>query len=322
MSWVAVGVAAVGAVGSAVASSSAAKSAANAQTGAANSAAALQQSQYNQTRQDQAPWRNAGGDALSALEYGLGIGSRSGGGVAKSQANFDSQAYLAANPDVAASMGTEKGELNAYQHYLDFGQNEGRAFTYTPEAQAQVAAAGGGSNGGASSGGYGDLLRKFDLSTFQADPGYEFTKQQGEQSINRNALAAGRYASGAALKSLDRFNTGLANQTFNDAFTRFNTQQTNTYNRLSGVAGTGQQSVNATGVLGQQAASAAGGALVGAGNAQAAGTIGANNAYTNAFNTGLNYWSGQQVINALRPKTGNTNGDPYGTLGATGGGAF
>lgn len=48
--------------------------AANAQTQAANQSVAEQQRQYNQTRQDLAPWRTTGGSALAKLSdlYGLG----------------------------------------------------------------------------------------------------------------------------------------------------------------------------------------------------------------------------------------------------------
>lgn len=46
----------------------AAKSGANAQTNAADRAAQLQQQQYEQTRADQAPWREAGGRALTKFE--------------------------------------------------------------------------------------------------------------------------------------------------------------------------------------------------------------------------------------------------------------
>lgn len=46
----------------------AAKSGANAQSNAANRAAELQQQQYEQTRADQAPFREAGGRALTKLE--------------------------------------------------------------------------------------------------------------------------------------------------------------------------------------------------------------------------------------------------------------
>jgi len=73
MSWGIV--AAVGAtVVSSVVSSNNAKKAANAQTQAAQTAADAQYKQYLQTREDQAPWRQAGEKTLSQLSGGLGSG--------------------------------------------------------------------------------------------------------------------------------------------------------------------------------------------------------------------------------------------------------
>ena len=59
--------------GAAIYGASQAGKAANAQAGAAQNASNTQLQMYNQTRQDQGPWRQAGGEALNALEgyYGL-----------------------------------------------------------------------------------------------------------------------------------------------------------------------------------------------------------------------------------------------------------
>jgi hypothetical protein len=65
---------AVAAVAGAVISSKASSNAARAQQNAANTASQTQLQMYNQTRQDQTPWRVAGGNAVGALSnwYGLG----------------------------------------------------------------------------------------------------------------------------------------------------------------------------------------------------------------------------------------------------------
>lgn len=54
-------------LGSSLLGSSAAKKAANAQTAAADQATAEQRRQYDQTRTDFAPWREAGGQAIGSL---------------------------------------------------------------------------------------------------------------------------------------------------------------------------------------------------------------------------------------------------------------
>jgi hypothetical protein len=63
----AAGIAAVGGIASSVIGGSAAKSAANTQAAAADRAAELQNQQYQQTRADTAPWREAGGKAIGQL---------------------------------------------------------------------------------------------------------------------------------------------------------------------------------------------------------------------------------------------------------------
>lgn len=60
-------IAGVGAIGSAVIGSSAASSAADTQAAAANHAADLQNQQYQQSREDAAPWRAAGAGAIGQL---------------------------------------------------------------------------------------------------------------------------------------------------------------------------------------------------------------------------------------------------------------
>src|SRR3990167_5123295 len=51
-------------------------------------------------------------------------------------------------------------------------------------------------------------------SGFQADPGYQFRQQQGEDAINRAASARGGRLSGRTLQELGEFNSGLASQEF------------------------------------------------------------------------------------------------------------
>jgi len=63
----AAGIGAVASIGSAAIGSHAAKKAANTQADAANHAADLQNQQYQQSREDMAPWRLAGGKAIGQL---------------------------------------------------------------------------------------------------------------------------------------------------------------------------------------------------------------------------------------------------------------
>jgi hypothetical protein len=60
---------------------------------------------------------------------------------------------------------------------------------------------------------------------FQADPGYQFTKGQGEDQINNKAAMGGMAHSPQTTKALMSYDTGLANQTYQDAYNRFNTDR-------------------------------------------------------------------------------------------------
>ena len=100
----------------------------------------------------------------------------------------------------------------------------------------------------------GPLTRTFTLEDYEADPGYQFRLQEGEQAINRAAAARGQWTNPATVRELQRYGQGLASQEFGNAFNRFQIGQGNRFNRLAALAGTGQTAVNTTGQLGAQMA--------------------------------------------------------------------
>lgn len=112
-----------------------------------------------------------------------------------------------------------------------------------------------------------DQMLYGDPSEFMTDPSYQFRKQQGMDGIESSAAASGGLLSGAALKSLNGYNSNLASQEYSNAF-----------NRLSGVAGTGQTTATNLGQFGAQNAMNQGNAAINGANAQANGLIGAANA--------------------------------------------
>jgi hypothetical protein len=71
------------------------------------------------------------------------------------------------------------------------------------------------------------------MDDFQADPGYQFRKEEGEQALDRKLQALGMGESGQAVKEAIRFNQGNADQTYNDAFNRNRTEEQARYNMLS-----------------------------------------------------------------------------------------
>lgn len=143
--------------------------------------------------------------------------------------------------------------------------------------------------------GYGSLMKDFTLQDFRADPGYNFRLQQGNQQLNNQLSAMGLRESGRALKEGLRFSQGLADQTYNDAFNRYNINRQNKFNFLSGVGGSGQQAAQqiasnanqfgagASNVLGNQM-QLSNQNITGMGDSRAAGLIGQSNAWTGGLN--------------------------------------
>lgn len=121
-----------------------------------------------------------------------------------------------------------------------------------------------------------------DQSTLEATPGYQFNLTQGLKAASNSAAARGLGTSGAALKGASTFATGLADNTYQNQFNNANTNQTNAYQRLSGLVNTGENAAAQTGSAGTAAANTAASAQIGAGNAQAAASNATGSAISNA----------------------------------------
>jgi hypothetical protein len=166
------------------------------------------------------------------------------------------------------------------------------------------------------SGTYGSLTKPFDAQTFQQykDPGYEFQLQQGQQALQNSQAAKDGVLSGAALKDLIGFNQGMANNAYQNAFSRYMTQNDATYNRLSNLLGIGENAAAGLGNTGAQVTSGIGNTLTSGAAAQAAGQVGAANAWTNAINNANGYYA----LSKLTGNNGNTSsqfsGSPMGSL--------
>lgn len=108
-----------------------------------------------------------------------------------------------------------------------------------------------------------------DYSGFYQSPEYAWTQQQGLQSLDRSAAARGGLYSGGADADRMRFEQGLASQEYG-----------NYWNRLAGVAGTGQSVGSGLGQLGANMATNIGSQYNNMANARASSylTQGNNNA--------------------------------------------
>jgi hypothetical protein len=144
-------------------------------------------------------------------------------------------------------------------------------------------------------------------------PGYQFTKTEGTRGVLASAAARGAGLSGGALKSLDRYTTGLADSTyggtFNRALSTYDAQlrgQTQGFNQLSSLAGGGQQAATTLGQFGQNSATNIGQLMTGIGNAQASGTLGKASAWqtglSGATNTFSDLLANQGMIGSPSPQ--------------------
>jgi hypothetical protein len=150
-----------------------------------------------------------------------------------------------------------------------------------------------GTSGNTKAAGYGSLDAPFTAADYLAnqDPGYQFQLQTGAQAT-RNADTPGVGSlSSAGLKDLMSFNQNMAATGYQNAFNRYQTQQSNTFARLSGLAGLGQNAASNTGTAGTSLGTGIAQSTAAAGAATASGILGATGSVANAGNSlgGLAY---------------------------------
>ena len=172
---------------------------------------------------------------------------------------------------------TGKQAAGLYQPYQDLGQTGVNAFNANmPYLTNQFSNA--------------------DLNSNLA-PNYGFMLQQGQGANLSAANATGGMVGGNALQGLQNYTQNFAGNAYQNAFTNYQNQQNNIFNRLSGIAGIGQAATTgaANAMLGTGTNVAS--LTQGIGQAQAAGQIGQANAYGNALsgigNAGLLYGMNQ-----------------------------
>lgn len=150
-----------------------------------------------------------------------------------------------------------------------------------------------GIGGNPKSAGYGSLNAPFTAQDYLAnqDPGYQFQLQTGAQAT-RNADTPGVGSlSGPALKDLMGFNQSMAATGYQNAFNRYQTQNSNVAARLQGLVQSGQNAASNTGQAGSSLGQGIASSTIAGGNASAAGILGGTNAISGGANTlaGLMY---------------------------------
>lgn len=156
----------------------------------------------------------------------------------------------------------------------------------------------------ASGEGEGSLLKRFSETDFEADPGYQFRKDEGMKAVDNSGAARGMSLSGGTLKALQKYGQGFASNEYNNAYTRFNNDQNSQFNKLSSTAGGGQVANNVNSLatnFGQNA----GNLITDTGNAQAAGQVGSANSWSNGLQGVVNNYQQNQLMNLLTQREKN-----------------
>ena len=156
--------------------------------------------------------------------------------------------------------------------------------------------------------------QKFGMDQFQQDPGYAFRLSEGRKALAHQAGARGGLISGQTLKGMQDYAQGAASNEYTNAFNRYQTERNAMLNPLQSLAGVGQTTAQQLGQTGAANAANIGNLMTGGAAAQAAGQVGAANAITGGLGTYLNYTSNNNLLNALR----NRSGGGFTSTGGTG----
>lgn len=240
------------------------------------------------------------------------ISSNAASSAADTQAN-------AANQATAANTAASDRALAENQRQYDLNRADQQPIIQRGNAAGNQLQQLMGLGGDTNAAGYGSLNNRFTGANVTSEPGYQFGLQQGQRGLDAGAAARGGYYSGAQLKAASRYNTDYASTKYNDAYNRFNNDQSTQFNRLSGIAGTGQTAINQIGAQGASMAANNGSILtntafnngnnlMGAGNARASGYVGSANALTSALGTGINQYQSNQLLNRMNNNSGYSSG--------------
>jgi hypothetical protein len=123
------------------------------------------------------------------------------------------------------------------------------------------------------------FTRQFTAADLNANlaPNYEFMRQQGLGATAQGANVASPGSNVDLAKTI--FAENYAKSGYQDALTNWRNQQSDIFNRLSGIAGIGQTAQGQANTLGQQTSTNLSNLATGGANALAGGQIGAANAY-------------------------------------------
>ena len=288
--------------------------------------------------------------AAGAGAVGQAIGGISGANASKRAGkNAKKQAKIAAAAALAESqkaqaLNTQQYNQNKDTQYAINQENKAYMEPYRAAGlagQNQLLTLMGLQGGNAGAADFGRYAKDFQMSDYQADPGYAYRLQQGIDAMNKMAAARGGLMSGSAIKGGIKFGQDMGSEEYGNAYARYQQNRANQLNPLGTFATAGMnaaQNTSATNALyggqmgdasrgyantqneismgGQNRAS---GYLTGGQQAQAAGNMGAQNSMNQGFSNAGSSLQNALLMNRLFP--GGNNSNPYsGLTGGYGGG--
>ena len=276
--------------GSALIGAGASRKAAKAQTQAAEQDMAFQRETRDQIVAKLDPYYQGGTQAQAALMYEMGLGPRpmigaqplsieevrtSMQGGPRQQGNSQANLGMGVFGNAFRPSGPSEPARTSSPQMSTSYRVGGQTFGSRGEAEAYAAANG---------------TQGTPFGGFQESPGYQFALDQGNASINALAGAKGGLNSGATMQALQNNGIGMANQEYG-----------NWWNRLSGLAGSGQNAAAQQGTAMSNAAQGVSQAYGNIGNAQSAGAIGVSNALNSGIQNYLGYQQYQQGLGNQAP---------------------
>jgi len=178
--------------------------------------------------------------------------------------------------------------------------------------------------------GWGQTFQSPTNVTEQNDPGFQFRLEQGQKALQASAAARGGLLTGGTAKAINDYAQNSASNEYGNVYNRalqnyqtnyntFSNDQSNLFNRLSALSGTGQTTANQLSNSGLTSANNASNILLGsagqigqqynnAAAANASGYVGGANALGGAIGGSANSLSGAlslyQLLNAQRNSGG------------------
>lgn len=279
---IAAGIAAVAGLAGAGMSSSAATSAAGTQAGALNAATGLQSQMYNTGQQNLQPYLTSGNEAQGNLDTLLGLQNpMAPGGLnyRMTESDISSPQFQALTDPIYAKYGSPDALAQNGQATTpaEIAANAAAQAAWTDQQGPQTAA---------NTPGFGSLLTPFSAADLNANmaPNYAFSLAQGQGANENMANASGGLLGGNAMQGLDTFTQNYAQGAYQQAYQNYNTNLSNIYSRLAGVATTGQNSAVSAASNAITAGAQMAGTTAASGAATAGGIIGSANAISGGIN--------------------------------------